>query len=218
MGKIIYINSFKGKNVTKGDEMYKNIKIDIRSKSKDIKDMPARAQEILKHFEINDLTQGIPIVEILSKLGFKVYQSNLEPDDLLSYIAVDPKFEDVFGTSRIVCVHIKESIGHKRFALAHELARYLFDFNENENLYYYSAYFRKREGTIDMEEERANKFATNLLMPEQEFRKQFEEIKKIGSKADVVSTLARCFLVSSKAVLMRFKELGIEGYIMDSEI
>lgn len=220
MGKLIQINSFKSKNITKGDKMYRNIKMDIQSKAKDVKDMPARAQEVLKYFEIKDFSQGVPIVEMLTKFGFKVYQSNLEPDDLSSYIAVDPKFEELFGTNKITCVHIKDSIGHKRFALAYELGRYLFDFDEKENLYYYNAYFGKknRENSMEIEEERAKKFAANLLMPEQEFRRQYEEFKKIRSKADIVSALARSFLVSPKAVLIRFKELEIEGYNSDSEI
>lgn len=182
---------------------------------KEIKDMPARAKEVLEYFQIDESSSAVPIVEILNKMGFKIYQSNLEPDGLSAYIAVDPKFEDVFESNKITCVHDKDNIGHKRFALAH----YLFDFNEDESLYYYDTYFSNdgKETEQKFEEERGSKFAANLLMPEDAFRQKINEYQQLQSKADIVSALARFFLVSATAVLRRFTEVRIEGYDNDTE-
>ena len=190
---------------------------DFKSKPKGVGDMPDRAQEVLNFFCANDFSSGVPIVEILTKLGFKIFQSDLEPDDLSAYIAVDPKFEDLFGANKIICVNVRDNLGHKTFALAHELAHYLFDFDESKDLYYYNTYFRRNyEGK--MEEDRANKFAANLLMPENIFRNEFEKLKDLQSKIDIVSELGRFFRVSPTAILRRFDEIGINEFVNNTRI
>lgn len=212
MGIIIqYRNLEYTKENKKGVKMYRELVMQIRGKSCQIDDMSARAQEVLDFFKINDFSGGVPIVEILTKFGFKIFQSDLKPEGLSAYIAVNPKFEEVFESNKLTCVHISDNIGHKRFALAHELAHYLFDFNEDVNLCYYNTYFPNKEQD-SMEESRANQFAANLLMPEKAFLKKYKEIEKVNGKADTVSALGHYFLVSPTAVLRRFKELSIAGY------
>lgn len=224
MGIIICFPSIK-QNITyntKGDKMCKKLIGEIRNKEKMVEDMPFRAREVLNYFEISDFSEGVPIVEILTKLGFKVYQSDLEPKGLSAYIAVDPKFVEAFGSNKITCVHISDNIGHKRFALAHELAHYLFDFDEKNKLHYYNTYFPQKEDNNNQEEKRANAFAANLLMPKEEFIEKFKEIRKfqelqnLYSKADMVSSLSQYFLVSPTAVALRFDELKeckeLKGY------
>lgn len=215
MGKIVqfanYINRIK-----KGETMCKRFLMDIRKKNNGINDMPARAQDVLKYFQVEDYDNGIPIVEILINFGFKIYESNLAPDGLSAYIAVDPKFEEIYKSNKITCVNVKDNIGHKRFALAHELAHYLFDFDESENLYYYNTYFPHKNEDI-MEEKRANKFAANLLMPKEAFLHKFKEYEILHSKPDIVSALGQYFHVSPTAVLRRFNELNIAGYINNVE-
>lgn len=211
MGRIIRVSDFNNREKIKGDKMNKEEFLkNIRKMSKEISDMPDRANYVLEYFSIDDFSSGVPIVEILSQLGFKVYQSDLEPNGLSAYIAVDPSYKSVFGSNKITCVQMKRSIGHKKFALAHELGHYLFDFDDEE-VYYYNTYFpQKDEG---LEEERANKFAANLLMPEKEFKKKLKELKKLEkNKEDTVDELKQYFYVSSKAILKRFEELGISGY------
>jgi Zn-dependent peptidase ImmA (M78 family) len=192
--------------------MCKEFLINIRNKRKDIDDMATRAQEVLNYFHIENISSGVPIVEILKKFNFKIFQSDLDADSLSAYIAVDPKFEEIFGSNKVTCVNVNDNIGHKRFALAHELAHYIFDFNENEDLYYYDTYSEK-ETDDNFEEKRANKFAANLLMPEKEFRKKFEELQTLQSKVDIVNEIGKYFVVSSTAVLKRFCELGYDNYV-----
>ena len=211
MGKVVRICCYRNVKVTEGEKMCRKLVLDIRKKKKNVEDMPDRAKEILEYFNIKDFSEGVPIIDILKKMGFKIFQSNLEPDGLSAYIAVDPKFEEVFESNKITCVHAKDNIGHKRFALAHELAHYLFDFDEDRSLYYYDTYFAN--GSIDkFEEERANAFAANLLMPADIFWKKYKEFEALQSKAEIVSALSRYFRVSATAVMKRFPEVGIEGY------
>lgn len=213
MGELIKFYNFGDENITKGDKMYMEFLKNIRKKTKEINDMPARAKEVLDYFQVNDLSSGVPVVEILIKLGFKIFQSELEPAGLSAYIAVDPKLENVYGSNKITCVHINDSVGHKKFALAHELGHYLFDFNEKESWYYYNTYFpQKDEDAQEPKEIRANKFAANLLMPREEFVQKLEEYKKLESKVDIVNALGRYFVVSPTAVIKRFDELDIAEF------
>ena len=208
MGKIIYFQNWLN---TKGEDMCKEFVTKIRSEKNNICDMADRARDVLHYFNVGETCTDIPIVEILNKLGFKIYQTELEPTGLSAYIAVDPQYEEAFGSNKITCVHADESLGHKRFALAHELAHYLFDFNDNKQLCYYNTYF---PNDIDekVEEKRANKFAANLLMPEEVFKRKYDEYKELQSKADIVCALSKEFKVSPTAILKRFEELGIKGY------
>lgn len=191
--------------------MCRKLIINIRNQDNDVKYIPDRAQEVLDFFKIKNISSGIPIIEILTKLDFKIFQSDLTADNLSAYIAVDPKFKEIFGSNKITCVNVGDNIGHKRFALAHELAHYIFDFNEGKELCYYDTY-SDNENSNSPTEQRANKFAANLLMPEKEFRKKFKSFQNLQSKADIVNALGQYFVVSTTAILKRFGELEIPGY------
>lgn len=106
-------------------------------------------------------------------------------------------------------MNCNDNIGHKRFALAHELAHYLFDFDENSVVYYNT--YLANEGEQNEIEQRANAFAANLLMPEDEFRKVLNSCNE-EMKADTISYLSDYFQVSVTAVMKRIGELKIEGY------
>lgn len=207
MGDIIYFTT----RYAKEENKMNNVVTQIRSKSKEIEDMPQRAQEVLDYFKITDFSEGVPIIGILKEMGFKNYQKELKPEKMSAYIAIDPKFFDAYGTNKITCLQKNESLGHKRFALAHELGHYLFDFNEEQELSYYNTYMLDADDS-DPIEKRANKFAANLLMPEKEFQAKHKECQNLHSKADTVVALSQYFRVSPTAVLRRFEELGIEGY------
>lgn len=209
MGEIILFQKLGKHRNTKGEDMCKELITLIRKKSKKISDMPERAMEVIKYFDIKYEQGGVPIIEILSRFGFKVYQQEMQPSDLSAYIAVDPKLQERYGTNRITCVNSSDNIGHKRFALAHELAHYLFDFDE-DSVVYYNTYLAN-ESEQDEIEQRANAFAANLLMPEGEFRKVLSSCNG-EIKADTISYLSDYFQVSVTAVMKRIGELKIEGY------
>ncbi len=211
MGDIIWSAVFNKDNTIGDKRMCKELIASIRGKAKSLDDMPERAQEVLDYFGITDFSKGVPIIGIMNKMGIKAYQRELSPEGLSAYISVDPKFQEMYGTNKIACVHKYDNSGHKRFALAHELAHYLFDFDERQDVRYYNTYFSNRYEETE-EERRANAFAANLLMPEEEFRKQYILCENLQSKADTVTKLSSFFGVSITAVLKRFEELQIAGY------
>lgn len=211
VAKIINFMAYSSRQDTEGDNMHKKLIMEIREKPKKISDMPERAREVLNYFQIENSSGGVPIIEILTRLGIKVYQMELEPEKLSAYIAVNPKYQERYGTNKITCVNSRDNIGHKRFALAHELAHYLFDFKENDDIVYYNTYFAD-DNLNDEAERRANAFAANLLMPEREFKNLAKDWEKQGSKADTITELAKYFQVSATAVIKRCQELQMEGY------
>lgn len=167
-------------------------------------DMERASLEVLKKFDIDDVP--VPIVRIMSELGFKVVVQNYEEDNLSGIIGIDFKLVDKFGSDKVISLNRKHQIGHQRFTMAHELCHYIFDFDRNSLEPYYDAYDTSQS---DLDNEiRANTFAANLLMPKNVFKKKYEECKGM-KKYDKVLELSKRFQVSGTAVTRRIEELRL---------
>ena len=165
-------------------------------------DMEAASREVLKEFKISNAP--VPIVKIMSSLGFKVVLQNYEEKNLSGIIGVDIELVDKIGTDKIVSVSRKDTLGHQRFTLAHELCHYIFDFDRDSLKPYYDGYDTAK---ADVETEvRANTFAANLLMPKEIFVAQYKMYLSLP-KYDLVLKLADEFKVSPTAVKKRLDEL-----------
>lgn len=178
-------------------------------------DMPAITESLLALYEQGDYP--VPVISIVKNLGFKVYDMDMEDENLSGLIAIDDMWQERFGTGKVIGVNRNDSNEHKRFAIAHELAHYLFDAPSEKE--YYNTY-RTDESKWDEEqndrenrETVANYFAANLLMPSLDFRRKYNEFKKelsLNSKTEIVGKLAAYFGVPKTAVEIRFRELGIQ--------
>lgn len=175
-------------------------------------DISDAAYEIRKIFDVDD-NEVFPIVAILNSLGIKTFQKRMTPRELSAYISVNPKYLTMYDTTKIAGVNSLDNVGHKRFALAHELAHYIFDYDERDSLTYYSTY-RTDDNKDNQEEKRANFFAANILMPEEEFNSTLTECEQMfqKSKPDIVEFMSKKFQVSPTAVMFRFGELGLTEY------
>ncbi|AWF38889.1 ImmA/IrrE family metallo-endopeptidase [Citrobacter freundii] len=91
----------------------------------------------------------------------------------------------------------------QRFTIAHEIGHFI-RHTLNRNSFTDTVFFRNEE-TNKMEAE-ANRFAAELLMPENEFSKFIEE------KSNQVADIAAHFQVSSMAVRIRAQQLGFSGH------
>lgn len=218
----------------KGDrKMCRQLIQEIRRADRSIEAMPRCAERILDYFKIPEDMQT-PIVYILNEMGIVALRGPLEPKELSAYIAVNPGYKNKYGSNKIACVNIKDNLGHQRFALAHELAHYLFDYDEVNNATYYNTYFINESNDleiIDAEDEeimnvrdfqnnntqvngeidieyRANKFAAALLMPQKKFVKKYNEFyKKTDKLPEVIDQLSQFFEVSRTAVTRRITEV-----------
>lgn len=170
---------------------------------KEIRTMPRTIENIANITEkiIEDLatnTFPIPIIKILKELDFLVISQKLEPT-LGGYIAISNDIKKKYGNDKIVCINSDDQLGHQRFTLAHELAHYLFDFDDTMNEFF-DTYDTRNE--MNERERLANKFAANLLMPEKEFEKVYKSGKSIRD-------IQEYFEVSQTAVIRRICELNL---------
>lgn len=188
---------------------------DLRNQ-KTYSDMPAVSEKLLALFSAN--TYPTQVIHIANNLGFRVFDAELEYKELSGIIAIDPKWKERFGSEKIIMVNHEDSNEHKRFAIAHELAHYLFDAVPGQQ--YYNTYrttesqWTKEAVKPENREVVANYFAANLLMPSLDFRRKYNELKntqKTLKNAEITSKLSEFFGVPGTAVQIRYKELDIEN-------
>lgn len=103
------------------------------------------------------------------------------------------------GEEWIVRVNKSHNKARQRFTIGHELGHYVYH-KDDENDFVDTAFFRGK--ATDNLEYTANRFASELLMPEEEVRQLIDK-ENVRSVAD----LAQRFGVSSAAMLHRVKEL-----------
>lgn len=185
------------KEILKMDQKLVN---EIRTMPNDISNICNITKKIIDDLKTKEFP--IPIIKIMKELDFLVGQQELE-DELSGYIVISDDVRKKFGKEKMICVNTKDSLGHKRFTIAHELAHYLFDYSR-ERAEFYNTY--KTNDADNPREQRANRFAAELLMPEDEFMKQY---KKLSGETQIVKKLAEYFQVSTRAIDRRFIELGL---------
>ncbi len=173
---------------------------EIRTMPKDLDHIPEIAKKIIDDLKTKEFP--IPIIKIMKELDFLVGQQELK-DELSGYIVISDEVIKKFGKRKMICVNSKDSLGHQRFTIAHELGHYLFDY-PNQMSEFYNTY--KTDDADSEKEKRANRFAAELLMPKEEFLKQYN---KFAESTQIILNLADYFQVSTRAVDRRFIELGL---------
>lgn len=194
------------------NRMCKKVIQDIRDKYSAVDDMP-KAAEVLLQKTIENEFCPVSVVDIAQKIGFKIFESDMKSHPNVSgLVAIDLQWKDKLGSDKIIAVNKDDNYGHKRFAIAHEIAHYIFDFDEKTHITYYNLYTTDditHRNENDVRELRANKFAACLLMPEAEFRTKLTECKDENSLFETTKRLADIFKVSAEAIRRRMIELNI---------
>ena len=135
---------------------------------------------------------GEPLEPVVERLGGRINFQNI--DDWRasasgSIVVRGPQDFDIY-LSKFT------SLFRDRFTIAHELGHYILHSNFGE-----IPLEMERSGSGPMEWE-ANWFATGLLMPEDKFRRAWEESPRL-------SYLTSLFMVSDAALEIRIEELGL---------
>lgn len=153
---------------------------------------------------LNDLERPypVPVVRIAKMYGLDVIEYQFKKDDI-SGILVD-YYEN--GEWAIV-INEKEPKKRKRFTIAHELGHFLLHtritgeqfVDTKTNL---SVFYRAVSIGSNSQEQEANLFAANLLMPKREVEEIYNEVQDIQKVADE-------FDVSQSAMSFRLTNLGL---------
>ena len=181
------------------------------------------SNKILKVF-FKDKEPPLKITSLMTNLGFDLFKNSQFPQKELSGLLALNLKEKLAGkySDKVIIVNGQDSIGHQRFTITHELAHYIFDAVEGKE--YYEAYYRTDDENI----KKINikllllifkihllkinylKFAANLLMPEDIFRRKYYELLKEYKDIDLVkNALTVVFKVSYTAVNYRIDELKL---------
>ena len=165
-------------------------------------DAVKRAEKVLDEFWKKNgiVTVPVDVIGIARSYNINVYAATFNSkysDTLYGMIrGKDGKF-DIF-------VNAKNSLQRQRFSIAHELGHFFLhhDSDKASELEFVDL----RSDLSSPKEVEANKFATALLMPECEIRKQHGKL--LFPTAD---ELAKTFNVSKPAMQIRLRELNLDA-------
>jgi len=161
----------------------------------------ARARKFLQDIGVDEITE-IPMHLIVSGLGCTLIEEPLTNAD----------GKIIRGKSKTL-IKVDSNIPYeerKRFTIAHEIGHFLLHenlevHNENSNTL---NWFNNMENQMQrgIQENEANEFASELLMPESKFR---EEVSGKGFSPKLLSEVAERFKTSITSTVFRFLNLDI---------
>lgn len=142
-------------------------------------------------------TSPLDVKSLLSVLGIKLLSVPMS-DDVSGMLSLADNSKDW-----VVKVNALHHPNRQRFTIAHEIAhfsRHRFQQAEFKDLNFF------RNGESNPMEVEANRFASELLMPESAFR---DKVKVFSGS---IEEIAQYFKVSTLAVRVRAKNLGMKGH------
>ncbi|EOQ79129.1 TPA: ImmA/IrrE family metallo-endopeptidase [Pseudomonas aeruginosa] len=148
--------------------------------------------------EANDLsTSPLEVHKLTDILGIKLLCIPMD-DDISGSLRISES-----GDHWVMKVNSLHHPNRQRFTIAHELGHFALHTSSSSD--FVDRNFFRNNDTSPMETE-ANRFASELLMPEQEFREQVKTL------AGDIESLSKHFKVSTLAVRVRAKTLGMQGH------
>lgn len=172
-------------NVEQNESTQKNASLVLLRSASDLRNLGRQ----------NDCYDGVTLD--VEKLVQFIPDVKLEYTDMDSTLSGSLSKQDNIWLIRINKVH---SRARQRFSIAHELGHFVYH-KDDEKEFVDTTFFRGL--TSDNLEYTANKFASELLMPEEQVRQLIDK-ENVRSVADLASR----FGVSSAAMLYRVKELN----------
>jgi len=164
--------------------------------------MQGKARQVLNEFYgSGPVVLPVNVVEIANAHGIDVLRADFGKkfeESVFGYIAKNK------GSVRIY-VNKKNAYVRRRFTIAHELGHY-FLHHDNPNEF---RYMDLRSTKRTSEETEANRFAEELLMPEEELRQEYANLM-----FPTAERLSEIFQVSKQAMKYRLSRLGLAAVDM----
>ena len=157
--------------------------LDARKKfQEDNDDVKKIVDYIIENLEIHEVP--VNVWQIARHLGLEVLEANFKNKNVSGSIIVAdtiPKILEKFNTNKAIILNRNENSKVQAFTVAHELGHYVMDISGTSSFFEnYHISKEKKEPLTDKEqlrktmEDRADKFAAMLLMPEKEFIEYYE--------------------------------------------
>ena len=175
---------------------------EIGSREEAISAAEEASERCLKYVE------GFPIKmgALLRGLGFEVWVKKFEDRSVSGVMALNSNKE----YPKAIGVNEEDSHAHQYFTLAHELAHYIFDVNNDNDKYFSIQYNTNVDNERNLVELRANKFAANFLMPKDVFHSKHMVAKsKFNNENIRLEYLSKVFGVTETAIKKRLEELSL---------
>ena len=159
------------------------------------------ANELLRWYRSNYDKLGNPpidVVDIARKMGFFVFQASFDGpyhENLSGYIRAEEGIKEI-------CVNQNDVPTRQRFTVAHELGHFHLHRIGDE-----ITHITKRSQHSSLQENEADIFAEELIMPEVLLRKEHSKLL-----FPTIKDLAKTFAVSYAAMRMRLRKLGLGVY------
>lgn len=161
-----------------------------------------RAKEILGEYgrDVLPISPPIDVIGIANYHGIKVYKANftgIYEKALYGFIRRS-------GDDVEIYVNAADAYYRQRFTIAHELGHYFCHeyINDIENLEYVDL----RSDASSPEEVQANKFASELLMPDDLVKNEYGKLL-----FPTISELSRIFHASKPAMTIKLRQLGLDA-------
>lgn len=172
-------------------------------------DIRAKVDGLLSEFGIGSLP--VNVEKLAGSLGVEIYYDDLE-DDISGFLAIKN------GKATIV-VNEGHHQNRRRFTIAHELGHFFLhvkDLNDEELFIDKVKFHRDQMSALGVErrEVEANRFAAELLMPEDLLFSKAVEFSGQGfdiTDKKLIEDLARSCMVSEQALTIRLGDLFLIG-------
>lgn len=169
----------------------------------------SNVEKLLKKIKYEDKKDSIDIIKIAHKLGFVIVNAELDGGED-GFLIVEEGAYKIMGikTDRLIGVNANRIIEWKRFVIAHEIAHYMMQYKEGKTQGMYA--HREHKIGKNYEENEADYYAANLLMPKEKFICKYKQYSKDNmNEEELIINLSRSFAVTKKMIERRIEELDL---------
>lgn len=172
-------------------------------------DIETKVADTLEKAGYKENTVPVDVVTVANTLGFAVGNASLT-EDVDGFIVVKEGEKNIFGinTDKLIGINGLRSFAWKRFIVAHELGHYVLHYDEMADHGIYA--HRDHQKEKNAQENEADYFAANLLMPKETFAERYNALPDELGREQKAILLAAEFVVPKDAVMRRFEELSVE--------
>ena len=178
------------------------IRLDLKSGSADY---ASAVERLLAECSVPALPGVTPVVAIAERLGFGVYSANFKNADAVCTMCDAFSPVNPFNQRRVIVVNANEQAIGKQLAIAHELGHFMLHCSDTHE-FYERLPKELHSGRRSQQEDEANRFATELLMPKRAVRVALEDLQ-FSLMSVKACFLSKTFLVSEKMALKRLGEI-----------